>query len=271
MKKDNKDFQDYFLKENNSDISRYHETFFHNSLQTRMKATKCDSLDDYYDFLQQHHNERSELLASLMISYSAFFRNPLTWAFMEGMLLATIIADKTGNKEIRIWSAACAAGQEAYSMAILAEEYLNDKDCKFCYRIFATDREKCQIDLAQKGTYHADQLANLSLKYCAKWFTQKGDFYTVKPPLKEHIEFSVLDLFDEHYSCPPASIFGDFDLVICANVLFYYKNEYRKIIIDKIINSMNEKGYLIVGKTEREIMINSGFREVYPYSGIFKK
>ncbi len=108
------------------------------------------------------------------------------------------------------------------------------------------------------------------MKRVSKWFTKLGDSYLVNDELKENIEFSVFDLFNERYSCPPTSIFGDFDIIVCANLLFYYKPEYRKKIIKKTSNSLSKNGYLITGETERDILMQTGFREVYPQTAIFQ-
>jgi len=77
-------------------------------------------------------------------------------------------------------------------------------------------------------------------------------------------------LLNEKYSCPPTSIFGDFDLIVCANILFYYTPEIQKKIIKKTKNCLSDTGYLITGETERDLFIQSGFHEVYPQSAIFK-
>lgn len=263
-------FHDILLRDHNIDVSCFEESFLHKSLQARMKKVNCTSIEEYNDFLQLHEAERNKLLRSLQIVYSAFFRNTLSFAVMEHLLLPDIISAKKGSKEIRIWSAACAAGQEAYSLAILLQEHVTYKNNDFCYRIFATDRDERNIKLAQKGGYHPDHLANISLKHMEKWFIQEGGHYSVKPGLKKHIEFSVFDLLGRHNS-PPESIFGEFDLVVCANLLFYYKAEYRKKIMNKLAEAMADNAYLIVGETEREILMNFGFKEVYPYSAIFRK
>jgi chemotaxis protein methyltransferase CheR len=268
MKKNNYLLQNFFLPEDRINVSCYDETFLHNTLQTRMKEVNCSSTEAYYGFLKQHPDEKNKLLSSLQNGYSTFFRNSLTFAAIEHLLLPKGISN---SKEIRIWSAACAAGQEAYSMAMLLEDHLNCKTKNAGYRIFATDHNKTLIERAQKGIYYTDHLDNLSKKYINRWFIKKGDYYTVKPTLKEQIDFSVFDLLDEKHSSPPSSIFGNFDFVICANLLFYYKAEYRKKMINKVINSMAEDAYLIVGETERDILLSDRFSEVYPHSAIFKK
>jgi chemotaxis methyl-accepting protein methylase len=111
----------------------------------------------------------------------------------------------------------------------------------------------------------------LTLKRKNEWFTKKGDFYVVKNQLKENIDFSVFDLLNENSNCPPSSIFGDFDIIFCANLLFYFKREFRTSILEKLSSSLAKGGLLITGETEREILIQHNYREVYPQSAIFSK
>ena len=179
---------------------------------------------------------------------------------------------KDSNKsEVRIWSCACAAGQEPYSLAILMEEIKERRQEALKYRIFATDQSQLQVHEAHEGKYMASDLDNVTLKRVSRWFDKHGNTYMVKKELKNNIDFSVFDLFNEQYSSPPASIFGDFDLVVCANLLFYYKNEEREKIIEKVSNGLHKDGFLITGETEREILIRFGYKEVYPQSGVFRR
>jgi chemotaxis protein methyltransferase CheR len=89
--------------------------------------------------------------------------------------------------------------------------------------------------------------------------------------LKNNIDFSVFDLLSGQFSCPPASIFGEFDIVVCANMLFYYKNKYRQAILEKTGNCMANAGYLVTGETERQILIDHNYSEAFPQSAIFRK
>ncbi|MEI7504649.1 MAG: CheR family methyltransferase, partial [Paludibacter sp.] len=93
----------------------------------------------------------------------------------------------------------------------------------------------------------------------------------IKPELMENIDFSVFDLLDNTSSSPATSIFGDFDIVICSNLLFYFNPESRKLIIDKVTNSISNDGYLVTGEAERAILLNHSFTEIFPQSGIFQR
>jgi chemotaxis methyl-accepting protein methylase len=192
---------------------------------------------------------------------------------LERIILPALVQTKktSKNKQVRIWSAACATGQEAYSLAMLLEEFKSSHDEKLNYRIFATDQCEVQVNLARKGIFTADALNNLSMRRVRQWFTKQGESYLVKPALQDFIDFSVFNLFNEHLSAPPASIFGGFDLVFCANLLFYYKPEFQEEILEKTGNCLADNAYLIVGETERNILQLNNFIEVFPQSGIFQK
>ncbi|MFZ4401754.1 MAG: CheR family methyltransferase [Bacteroidales bacterium] len=255
------------------DISRYEEMFLEKSINNRFLDKNCLSEDMYIELLENNDEEVDLFLGSLQNSHSEFFRNSLTFSVLEHILIPSIILKKksTIRKEVRIWSAACAAGQEAYSLSIIFEEFNNCKNERFKFRIFATDQSQVQLTEAQKGEYEFSSLNNVNLKRINQCFDKNGKSYKIKPELKKNIDFSVFDLLNEHLSSPPRSIFGDFDIVFCANLLFYYKPQYRRIIMDKVENCMAEDGLLITGETEREIFLNNNFREVYPYSAIFQK
>jgi chemotaxis protein methyltransferase CheR len=254
------------------DVAKYDASFLNKSLQKRIAETHCKTAGEYFTFLEKNNNEGEIFLDSLHISYSEFFRNPLTYSVLERIVLPTLMQQKKNTKrnEIRIWSAACAGGQEAYSLAMLLEELKNSNNEKLSYRIFATDQCEAHVEEAQKGIYNTAALNNLNMKRAKQWFTKHADTYTIKQELKENLDLSVFDLLSKQLGCPPASIFGDFDMVVCANLLFYYKPEYRKIILDKATNCLANGGYIVVGETESDILIKYNFHEVFPQSGIFK-
>jgi len=258
---------------NSTDISRYDEQFLRTTLQKRFQEIQCANTDDYLEVIKHNTEEVSFFLKSLQIGYSEFFRNSLTFAVLEKIILPSLIQKKkvSKRKEIRIWSAACSDGQESYSLAMVMEELKNGDAEKFSYRIFATDQNEALVNEARKGNYSEKALNNLSLKRVNQWFTKRGDSYTVKQELKNNIDFSVFDLFSGQFSCPPASIFGDFDIVVCANLLFYYKDEFRQAILEKTGNCMANGGYLVSGETERQILTDHNYAEAFPQSAIFRK
>jgi chemotaxis protein methyltransferase CheR len=273
MKEINSLIAELILQNHGIDISKYDSVFLNKSIQKRMNEIQCNSDNYYLEFIKSDLDESEHFVNSLCVSYSEFFRNSLTFSVLEKIIIPTILMGKVNlkRKEIRIWSAACAAGQETYSLAILLKELSIATGEKINFRIFATDQSESQINEAQQGIYNDSALNNVTLKRLNQWFTKEGNMYQIKPELKECIDFSVFDLFSEQYSSPPSSIFGDFDLVVCANLLFYYEPEYRIKIINKASRCLSVNGLLITSETERDILLYSNFHEVYPQSAIFRQ
>lgn len=263
---------DILLRSGAVDISRYDAAFLEKTLQKRMAATACRTIAHYISLLEGHQDEVQQLADALRNSYSLFFRNPLTFAVLERIVLPQLIGQRGSSrpKEIRIWSTACAGGQEAYSLAILLEELHRNQSGAFDYRLFATDHCPRQIDQARRGQYCAAALDNVSRKRAEAWFTRQGEVYTIHPRLRDKTDFSVFDLFSDHLSCPPASIFGDFDLVVCANLLFYYNRPWQTILLKKTANCLADDGFFVTGEAERDIVSQYQFHEIYPQSGIFR-
>lgn len=263
---------DLLLRSYDINLSRYDASFLEKSLRKRITETACHSVEEYAVFLENNHEEEKRLADSLHNSYSRFFRDPLTFAALERIVLPQLIEQRKNSrrKEIRIWSTACAAGQEPYSLAILLEELHQGRCNDFDYRLFATDHCQEQINEAKKGQYSAASVQSVSLKRAGEWFSHQGGIYTIHPKLREKTDFSVFDLFSENLSFPSASIFGDFDLVVCANLLFYYNRSCQKYLFEKTSKSLVESGFFVTGEAERDIVSLFNHHEVFPQSGIFR-
>jgi chemotaxis protein methyltransferase CheR len=262
---------DLLFSLNGFDVSGFDADFLDKSIRKRIETTNCSTTKDYSYLLEANNEEGTCLINSLFVSYSQFFRNPLTFSVLESIILPSISLKKSGpkNKEVRIWSTACAAGQEAYSLAMLLEEQKAGNQKNIGYRIFATDKSVSQLNEARKAKFPDTALKNLTMTRLGRWFTKHGNIYTINDELKKHIDFSEFDLFNEKLGCPPASIFGGFDIVICANILFYYKPEFQMKILRKIENCLALGGYLITGETERDILLKNNYNEAFPQSAIF--
>ena len=270
MKENIKQVARLILELEKTDILKYDESFLARSLSGRI-SENSGSFNKYLNVLKNSNDERKDFLNSLQINYTEFFRNPYTFSILRKIILPHMIIKKreAGKKEIRIWSAACSSGQEAYSIAITMEEIISIRNFEINYRIFATDRNRDRISNAQKGDFNYSELKNLTIKQIETWFTKKGENYSINSKLKEHIDFSVFDLLDEKLRCPASSIFGNFDLVICSNILFYYGKENQRIILKKTSGCMSGNSFFVADETEREILKNHKFREVFPQSAIF--
>jgi chemotaxis methyl-accepting protein methylase len=236
---------DYYQR----DAAIYDKTFLEKSVARRMAALKME-MPEYTIFLKESPAEATTLINSLNITYSRFFRNPLTFALLEQLVLPQLLNRKTAGSEIRIWSAGCATGQEAYSLGILLEELVAVVPHHIRYRVFATDRSPEALLIAQEGSYDEESVADLKWGHLKKYFEKTGECFTIESRVKEKIDFSVFDLLDSGYVNPPGSIFGDFDMIVCCNLLFYYRMDVRQQIINKFKRSLSDKGFLITGEAE---------------------
>ena len=256
------------------DLSVYDTTFLEKIISSRMEFTDCKTADDYLCLLGNHSDELTGLLHQLNNSYSEFFRNPITFSFLEQIIFPQIInsAVKNHTGEMRIWSAGCAAGQEPYSLAILLNDYKNKHQANLSYRIFATDNSVETLEYAGKGIFDLKTIKNTRLEFAEKYFRQNGENFTLSPKLKEQVDFSYYDLLDKDSSSPSSAIFGDFDIVMCCNVLFYYQAEVRQMILQKFLRSLKPGGFLITGEAETGIVESfAGFRKYMSPTAIFVK
>jgi len=264
---------EFLLTSHGIDISGFDATFVEKTIDRRRVLFKDDSLSDYFNFLVTSTEEVGQLIGSLHISYSEFFRNPLTFAYLEQLILPQLSGRKREGlpSGVRIWSAACASGQEAYSIAMLMDELNQNRGAEIKYQIFATDNNQDEITRAREGLFNIASINKVSLKRVQNYFTKQEDYYLFSSRLKKSVDFSVFDLLSARQTSPSPSIFGNFDLVFCCNVLFYYEPASRLKILEKVGNTMSPDAFLVTGETERDILLKNGFSEVFPHSAIFQK
>ena len=257
------------------DISPYDKSFLRNSVDKRRSLTGVGSIEAYAGYLAEHRAEAEVLCRSLRVIYSEFFRNSLTFAVLEQMVLPGLIAEKktAGRGGVRVWSAGCASGQEAWSVAILLDELTGAEDRTFPYRIFASDLSEPDLSQARDGVYSADELKNVRLRQLEACFSKRGSSYAIVPRIHSQVQFDLYDLLETDTVCPPTSIYGEFDLVLCSNVLLYYRHEMQNRILNKLSESLAPGGYLVVGEAERQIVAdrNGSFHAVAPFSAVFQK
>jgi chemotaxis methyl-accepting protein methylase len=174
------------------------------------------------------------------------------------------------NEPLRIWSAGCATGEEPYSIAILvAESYFNENTDT---EIFATDIDANVLEQAKAGEYHPDSIKEVKYGLLKKYFVEKADTFVVVEKIRKMVEFSFHDQLGSRNTVPRDSIYGDFDLVLCRNVMIYYDHRQREIIMQRLFNSLRYGGYLILGESEEiSARFSSKCRQVAPASKIFKK
>ena len=261
-------------KKHGLNISAFDEDFLVKAFELRRVSSASGTAANYLDRLVEDPGEADVFFRSLTIPYSIFFRSPLTFATLEQVLLPAIATkiESSGQSKIRVWSAGCAAGQEAYSISILLEELNAEMERSLSYIVFATDSSEAELARARQGEFNADNLKNVRMGHLKKYFKRQGELYGISENIKKKVHFVAHDLLDPNTSSPSESIYGDFDLVFCCNVLYYYRPKYQQIIINKLKRSLINGGYLVTDKTEHRIVEQTGgMVPIFPARGIFQK
>lgn len=261
-------------KEHGLDITFYALHFLRKSIAKRVLATRLKSAEAYAGLLAVNPTEAAEFHASLRISYTEFFRNPLVFGMLEERILPSLIAaKKKGDRsEIRIWSAGCATGQETWSIVILLDELTRGWEPPLAYRVFASDLSGENLAVARAGEYSAKAVGNIRVRQLENCFFKQGESHVISPRLRTLVDFGPHDLLDKNSACPAASIYGDFDLILCCNLLFYYRPEVQHQILDKFTRALSPGGYFVTDDSERVALASHhDLYQVLPNAAIFQK
>lgn len=227
----------------------------------------------YLRLLETDTAEVKSLADSLLVTFSVFFRSPLAFAALEQEILPRLLKAKAKERaELRVWSTACAGGEEAWSTAILLHQLVKQDLRPPGYRILGTDVSAAGLTRARTGVYGVLDLGNVKLHQLNTCFVKSGETYSIAPELRSRVDFTKYDLLDESTSSPPSSIYGHFDLIICANVLLYYGASARERILKKLRHCLAPGGYLMTSQTEWRLVQNDAtFEPVSSATVIFRK
>ncbi len=234
------------------DFSGYRQSMLHRRLRARMAQLRCGDPELYLQILRSDPAECDRLIDTIAINVSAFFRDPIVWEIMAQSILPEILERRSheGGNEIRAWSAGCAAGEEAYSLAILLDRAIAGEPIQWCPLIFGTDIDRQALHRATVGAYPRESLGNVKLDVLDRYFSVEGDRYEVDPALRSQVCFSIANLTSSAGYAPSDSVFGTFDLVLCRNVLIYFSRELQDRVFETLLKSLAPGGYLILGPSE---------------------
>ena len=225
------------------DFSYYKQNTIHRRIMRRMTLNRFSDLSDYTKFLREHDDEVDLLYKDLLINVTSFFRDPAVYEALTEKIFPQVFEDREENDTIRIWTPACASGEEAYSLAICLLEFMKDRSISRPIQIFGTDLNEIAIDKARAGTYKKSTLANVSPQYLEQYFTRTDGQYQVKKSIRDICIFAKHNLLTD----PP---FSRMDLISCQNVLIYIETNPQKRILQAFHYSLKSSGYLLLGKSE---------------------
>jgi chemotaxis methyl-accepting protein methylase len=255
-------------------LKKYRYSFLKNSLEARVQSSGQKNLKSYYNLLNKNKDEMLRLISDLNIQVSWFFRNEITWSLLSKILLPRLIENKIKKKEklIRIWSAGCSKGEEPYTMAILIKEELDKFEDKLAVQIFGTDVRQNSLAYAKRGIYGKDALKNIPFGLLTKYFDRSKKMYQIKSSVKGIVYLSEFDMLSKKHITPPDAVYADFDIVLCRNVLIFYKNHAQREIFAKLSQSVAKGGFLILGETEEPVGSNKNeYKNLFNIGNIYQK
>ncbi len=234
------------------DFSGYRRPTLERRISMRMARLGISEVAAYIDYLRFDPAECTQLIDTIAINVSSFFRDSIVFELIARRVLPKIFAckQKARSRDIRLWSAGCASGEEAYSLAMLVHLQMEGEEEAWSPLVFATDIDSTALDEARKGVYSRDKLENAKLGLLDSCFELVDGKYAVKDFLKTMVHFSVHDLLSPESFAPSESVFGTFDLVLLRNVLIYFLPDGQRRVLAQICRTLGDDGYLVLGSTE---------------------
>src|SRR4051812_14546905 len=233
-------------------------------VQKRMQQVGAGSYSDYIDFLEVHPDEFNPLFNTVLINVTAFFRDPPAWQVVKERILPRILEEKGEDLPIRCWSAGCASGEEAYTLAVLLAEVLGEHELRRRVKIYATDVDDEALAQARQGSYSAAQLAEMPEELAERYFEKAGDRRIFRTDLRRSLIFGRHDLVQD-------AAISRLDLLVCRNTLMYFNSETQAKILARFHFALNRTGYLFLGKAETLLSHNNNFRPEDLKARIFQR
>jgi len=229
----------------NHDFSHYKPSTINRRIERRMAVHQITSVNDYVKYLQQTPAEVAALFNDLLIGVTNFFRDPKAYAVLEEKIIPNLVANATDGLALRCWSVACSSGEEAYSIAMLFRECLEQQKKNHAVQIFATDIDSQSIALARTGVYSANISADVNPERLSRFFTfeENNNVWRIQKTIRDMLVFSEQDVIKD----PP---FSKLDLISCRNLLIYLDVDLQRMLIPLFHFALRPGGYLFLGSSE---------------------
>mgnify|MGYP000870720379 CR=1 FL=1 len=195
---------------------------------------------DYRQFIEALQNDRvvyRKFLEHITINVSEFFRNASHWDTLAKEIIPML---QRGRNGLKVWSAGCSTGEEAYSLAMLAR----DNHFPLCERILATDIDNEVLERAGAGLYASKALQSMSAHYLNRYFGREDEYYRISDEVKKMVRFEHHDLLRDPFG-------RGFDLILCRNVVIYFTEETKQRLYRRFAEALRSGGILFIGSTEQ--------------------
>src|SRR5215475_8233574 len=246
------------------DFTGYKRSSLARRIRKRMHEAGAADYVDYRDRLESSAEEFGLLFNTILINVTGFFRDTETWTFLQREVMPELLAGVDREREIRVWSAGCASGEEAYSLAMAFSEALGVEETAKRVKIYGTDVDEEALRDARVGLYSTKALEGLPNELRDKYFEQNGTQFAFRPDLRRRV------IFGRHDITRDAPI-SRLDLLVCRNTLMYFNVETQAQVIDRFHFALREGGCLFLGKAEMLLSDGERFEVVSMRQRFFRR
>ena len=254
----------YLRQSRGFDFTGYKRSTLMRRLYKRMQSLSIESFGDYLDYLEVDSEEFDHLFNAILINITAFFRDSSAWEYLAEQILPNLIKNKESSDQIRIWSAGCASGEEAYTLAMLMAEILGVEEFRQRVKIYATDIDEDALNQARQAMYSEKAVQAVPDELRQKYFEIVGNYYIFRPDLRRSV------IFGRHNLLQDAPI-SRLDLLVSRNTMMYFNSETQGRILARFHFALNDTGYLFFGKAEMLSMHSRLFTPLDLKNRIFTK
>ncbi len=199
------------------------------------------------------------LLNRLTTNHTYFMREPEHFRHFAQQVLPRLAREVRAG-DIRVWSAGCSTGQEAYTLYLLMHEFFSRTPGRWDYRVLATDISARALDVAREGCYDNEGLVDLPAEWRAKYLTDEGDGTSrFKQAVREGVIFRPFNLMEASFPFR-----RPFHVIFCRNVMIYFEPQTKQQLVRRFLDNIHPGGHLYIGQTETIAREVSGFRYVMP-------
>ncbi|MEP7703864.1 chemotaxis protein CheB [Paraglaciecola sp. 25GB23A] len=225
------------------DFSLYKKSTIGRRIERRMALNHITDIAVYARFLKQNANEVHALFNDMLINVTSFFRDADAFVMLKRDILPKLLADKPENYVFRVWVAGCSSGEEAYSIAIVLRELMDEMHIDLKVQIYATDLDDEVINTARSGSYSAGIALDVGPERLLRFFTLDGHGYKIKKNIRQMVVFAVQSIIKD----PP---FTKLDLLSCRNLMIYLEQEQQNRLIPIFHFALNPGGVLFLSNSE---------------------
>jgi len=248
----------------NFDLREYREASLARRIRARMMQVRAESVSAYSRLLDDNDGEHVALFNTILINVTGFFRDPDAWKVLAEDVVPRLVTDAADSRSLRIWSAGCSSGEEAYSLAMLLAERLGTPADNYTIKIYGTDVDEEALTTARQAVYRTEQLKDVPDRLLDRYFSREGQLYRFRREIRRWCIFGSHNLTQ----APPLS---HIDLLVCRNALIYFTSELQDRILTRFHYSIREDGFLFLGRSESLLARSRLFAAVQPKWRIFRR